>query len=469
MKNESILKRQFQEKSLHRRLLVVGKFFALFAIFALVSSCQLIEDLIDDNKVDKEQPRLALIAEGLTSPLTITEAPDGSGRLFIVDQIGVIHMVSADGKLYKEPFLDIKDKVIDLKEQYDERGLLGLAFHPQFSGNGRFFVFYSAPLRAEAPDDWDHTNYVSEFHVPSNSMKADPNSEKVILYQDHPYSNHNAGTLAFGPADGYLYISIGDGGNRDDQGRGHVDDWYEKNAGGNGQDVTQNLLGDILRIDVNGSSPYTIPADNPFVGKEGLDEIYAYGFRNPYKFSFDMGGSYQLFAGDAGQELWEEVSIVTKGGNYGWNVKEGTYCFDAADPENPPADCPDTDPEGDPLIDPVIQFKNAKHGGLGVVVVGGYIYRGKSLSQFNGKYIFGTFSASHHAPNGQVFVASPKPAGSGLWNFTQMKFANTPTGDLNSFLKGFGQNTEGEVFVLTSDQSGPTGNTGKAYKIATKK
>ncbi len=133
--------------------------------------------------------------------------------------------------------------------------------------------------------------------------------------------------------DDNLYISLGDGGNRDDEGIGHVDDWYDKNAGGNGQDITQNLLGSILRIDVDGGEPYGIPADNPFVGKDGLDEIYAYGFRNPYRFSFDMGGYHSLFVGDAGQELWEEISMVEKGGNYGWNVKEGTHCFDAANPE----------------------------------------------------------------------------------------------------------------------------------------
>jgi glucose/arabinose dehydrogenase len=215
---------------------------------------------------------------------------------------------------------------------------------------------------------------------------------------------------------------------------------------------------------VDGDDPYGIPADNPFVGQEGLDEIYAYGFRNPYRFSFDMAGDHALYVGDAGQEMWEEVSIVEKGGNYGWNVKEGAHCFDAENPETPPADCPETDPEGDPLIDPVIEFKNAhQSGGVGLVMVGGYVYRGNSLPRFNGEYIFGTWSASHDIPDGKVFIASP--GSEGLWDFQEINFANTPNGELNSYLLGFGQDAEGEVYILTTDTGGPSGYTGKVYKL----
>lgn len=447
------------------------KLFVIFAVFACISGCRFIDDLEDvlDDKKDKEKkPALELVTEGLTAPVMVTEVPDGSGRLLVVDQIGLIRVVMPDGTLREGPFLDIRDKLVELNEHYDERGLLGLALHPDHLSNGKFYVYYSAPLRAEAPDDWDHTNYVSEFTASAAPLMADPNSEEPLLHFDFPYSNHNAGTLAFGPMDGYLYISVGDGGNRDDEGMGHVDDWYEDNAGGNGQDITENLLGNILRIDVDGGDPYGIPADNPFVDKEGLDEIYAYGFRNPYRFSFDMEGRHQLFAGDAGQELWEEVSIVRKGGNYGWNVKEGSHCFDAENPEHVPADCPDTDPEGDPLIDPVIEFKNSKQpGGLGLVVVAGYVYRGDELPKWNGQYIFGTWSATHEAPNGLVFIAKPK-GGAGLWDFQQIEFANTPTGDLNSYLLGFGQNSKGEVYVLTSDTEGPSGHSGKVYMMVEK-
>ena len=467
------MKRAPQSSTLPQRSWLTVKLLAAFTFLILFSSgCDRLEDIfrdLDNNSPNQtNQASLDLIAEGLTAPLALAEAPDGSGNLFIVDQVGVIKVVTPGGEMQEEPFLDLKDKIVTLEEHYDERGLLGLAFHPDYASNGRFFVYYSAPLRPEAPDDFNHTSHVSEFEVMAgNPLKADAGSEKVLLYVDEPYLNHNGGTLAFGPTDRYLYISLGDGGNRDDEGIGHVDDWYEENDGGNGQDITQNLLGSILRIDVDGTAPYGVPADNPFVGKEGLDEIYAYGFRNPYRFSFDMGGDYRLFAGDAGQELWEEVDIVEKGGNYGWNVKEGTHCFDAANPENPPADCPDVDPEtGDPLIDPIIEFKNAKQpGGLGLVVVGGYVYRGSELPRWSGQYIFGTWSTSHDVPSGLVFVAESQPKGTGLWDFKEIEFSNVPDNSLNSYLLAFGQDAEGEVYLLTSDTEGPSGNTGKVYKM----
>lgn len=281
--------------------------------------------------------------------------------------------------------------------------------------------------------------------------------------------------------DNYLYISIGDGGNRDDQGKGHVEDWYERNPGGNGQDIYQNFMGDILRIDVDGDSPYGMPADNPFVGKDGMDETYAFGFRNPYRFSFDKGGSHALYSQDAGQGMREEINLVTKGGNYGWNVMEGTLCFNAEAPLHPFESCPSVDVRGIPLSLPVIQFKTIQHGhgdgegegggghhgggeGVGLVVVGGYVYRGNELPMWNGRYIFGTWSTSHEVPNGKVFIAEPR-LGEVLEDFDEVKFANTPNGQLNSFLLGFGQDSEGEVYVLTSDTQGPHGKTGKVYRI----
>jgi glucose/arabinose dehydrogenase len=285
---------------------------------------------------------LELVAEGFTAPVRIVAAPDDSGRLFVVDQTGQIWIIARDGTLLKEPFLDIQDRLVELRQTYDERGLLGLAFHPAYAQNGRFFVYYSAPLREGAPQDFDHTARISEFRVLSqNAGQADSDSERIILAVDQPQSNHNGGTLLFGPGDGFLYISLGDGGAHNDAAPGHVADWYQFNEGGNGQDVTQNLLGSILRIDVDTGDPYGIPQDNPFVGREGLDEIYAYGLRNPYRMSFDRAGEYGLLAVDAGQELWEEISVIVKGGNYGWNVKEGTHCFDAANPTEPPEQCPD--------------------------------------------------------------------------------------------------------------------------------
>ncbi|MFD3003451.1 PQQ-dependent sugar dehydrogenase [Pontibacter toksunensis] len=441
-------------------ILLVFAFFALAAI----PGCHLFDDFDEGPFIPAQKPSLKLMAEGLTAPLVLTEAPDGSGNLFVVEQTGQIRIIKG-GNLQEEPFLDISDKIIELQDHYDERGLLGLAFHPNYASNGRFFVYYSAPLWPDAPDDWDHTNVVAEYKVSGNPMMADKGSERIILHENHPYSNHNGGTLAFGPMDGYLYISIGDGGNRDDQGMGHVEDWYDRNEGGNGQDIFQNLKGDILRIDVDGAQPYGIPGSNPFVGKDGMDETWAYGLRNPYRFSFDMGGSHAMYSQDAGQEMREEINLIVKGGNYGWNVKEGTLCFNASDPENPYAQCPDVTPWGDRLLEPVIQFVNAKQpGGVGLVVVGGYVYRGDNLPRWNGRYIFGTWSDSHHVPNGKVFIAEPR-MGEVLGDFNQVKFKNTPTGDLNSFLLGFGQDSEGEVYIMTSDTPGPHGHTGKVYRM----
>ena len=388
--------------------------------------------------------------------------PSNNGRRFIVDQIGVIWELNPAGNRMPKPFLDIQSKITPLNAGYDERGLLGLAFHPDFATNGRFFVYYTAPLRPNGPAGFNHTNVVAEYRTQGRQqIHAEAGSERIVLQVDHPQGNHNGGTIAFGP-DGYLYISIGDGGNRDDEGLGHVEDWYAENAGGNGQDILQNLLGNILRINVDGGTPYAIPADNPFVGKPGLDEIYAYGFRNPYRFSFDMGGSHMLLSQDAGQELWEEVSWVVKGGNYGWNVKEGTHCFDAENPTVSPPTCPSVDPTtGEPLRDPVIEFANTKNGGLSFTVVGGYVYRGALAPTLSGMYIFGGATSSFTAPAGRMFASTPQ--GSGLWPIQELLINGTEP--LNHFVKGFGQDRDGEVYVLGSQVLGPSGTTGKVFRI----
>lgn len=415
---------------------------------------------------------LDLVAEGLTSPVALIPVPDGSGRLFILDQVGLIRILLPDGTLLAEPFLDIRDKLVPLMSSFDERGLLGLAFHPNYATNGRFFVYYSAPLRDGAPAGFNHTSHISEFMAASPNM-ADPASERLLLQVDQPQFNHNAGTLAFGPADGYLYISLGDGGGADDVGLGHVEDWYAENAGGNGQDITENLLGSLLRIDVNTGDPYGIPTDNPFTAvagcSDGCDEIFAYGFRNPYRFSFDMGSGHSLFVGDAGQNLWEEVSLVEKGGNYGWNVKEGTHCFSTDNPDVSPAECPDTvgagHPQtGDPLIDPIIEYANHHQpGGLGAVVVGGYVYRDSLLPQFRGRYIFGDWSREFADPDGSLFAATARKKG--LWRMQELMIQGHPEGRLGHYVLGFGQDLAGEVYVLTTDMTGPTGNTGQVFRL----
>lgn len=415
---------------------------------------------------EKNQPEVALekLAQGLVSPVALVESPDETGRYFIVDQVGLIKIYTEEQGLAETPFLDLQDKIVPLKEAHEERGLLGLAFHPNYRENGRFFVYYSAPLSKDAPENWDHTSHISEFQVlPTNPNMADKDSERIIMKVDQPQYNHNAGTVAFGP-EGFLYISLGDGGGANDIDFGHVPDWYEKNGGGNGQDIEQNLLGSILRIDVDKESPYVVPEDNPFVNKDGMDEIYAYGFRNPYRFSFDLEGNRDLIAGDAGQVLWEEISIVTKGGNFGWNVKEGTHCFNSYNHDKSREECPQKDKLGQPLIDPVIEFKQGgtEHGGKGLVVIGGYVYRGE-LENLGGKYIFGTWTQQHGKPAGAIFLANTEKEG--MWDFEEMDVLKNGAYGLGHYLLGFGQNNRGEIFVLTTDEEGPIGSTGKVYRI----
>ena len=447
-----------------------------FMVVALCATAVLAGTATASQAQQEDDPAvgLRLVADGFTSPVALVAAPDGSGRRFIVDQVGIIRILTADGNLLSQPFLDLRSQIVPLMPEFDERGLLGLAFHPGYAGNGRFFVYYSAPLRAGAPAGFDHTAHISEFRVSTlDANRADPASERTILEVDEPQFNHNGGTVLFGPDDGYLYISLGDGGGANDDELGHVEDWYAANAGGNGQDIQQNLLGNILRVDVDGAGPYAIPSDNPFAGTpgcaDGCDEIWAYGFRNPYRMSFDRGGAHDLFVGDAGQELWEEVSIAVKGGNFGWNVKEGTHCFSTDNPDESPADCPDTvgaphPRAGDPLIDPVIEYANHHQpGGLGATVIGGHVYRGRALPQFSGRYVFGDWSREFEEPDGSLFVAQPRKKG--LWHMEQLRIATSPTGRVGHYVLGFGQDLAGEMYVLTTDQTGPAGTTGKVYRL----
>jgi glucose/arabinose dehydrogenase len=427
---------------------------------------------------------LEVVASGLVSPIQLVQPdkvemrvqPDKVEMRFVVDQIGLIRMIDEDGTLLPQPFLDVRNRITPLNPNGDERGLLGLAFHPDFRKNGRFFVFYTAPPRVAG---YNNTITISEFRAdveagPNKNkiMKrevptADPGSERIVLQVDHPQANHNGGTVAFGP-DGYLYISIGDGGGRDDDNPlGHVEDWYPGNAGGNGQDISANLLGNILRIDVDRGSPYAIPRDNPFVGRPGLDEIWAYGFRNPYRFAFDTRGSQALLVGDAGQELWEEVSVAVSGGNFGWNVKEGTHCFDAENPEVVPPDCPTVDPTtGEPLRNPVIEFANSKNpafpGDLGLTVVGGEVYRGNAARDLGGMYIFAS-AATQAQPGGSGRLFASPMSGFPLWTIFELRVGGTaPVG---SIIKGFGIDDRGDVYVMATQIFGPVGTTGRVLRI----
>ncbi len=295
--------------------------------------------------------RLMPVANGFAHPVTMAVPNDGTGRIFIVDQIGKISVIDATGNLLAQPFLDVTAKMVSLNSVYDERGLLGMAFHPAFRNNKRFFVFYNVPRQPEDPEEFDSRVRLSEFLVSNGDPnRADESSETVLLEVKKPQSNHNGGQLAFGP-DGYLYIGVGDGGGANDVGIGHTEDI------GNGQDLT-TVLGKILRYDVSTPGVLAIPDSNPFAGGFiAQPAVYAYGFRNPWSFSFDTDDG-RLFCADAGQNLHEEIDIVVSGGNYGWNIKEGRSCFDPQKPNRPPDTCSCFGRNGEPLIDPIIEYSH---------------------------------------------------------------------------------------------------------------
>lgn len=410
---------------------------------------------------------LKLISSGYSSPLGVVPFPDQSGRLAVIDQTGQVWIINAAGQKLSTPFIDVSSKMVSLNPGYDERGLLGLAFHPDYMANGKFYLYYSAPPAPGGPTAsslWNNLSTISEFRVSSNPDIADMNSERFLFRLNDPQSNHNGGTIAFG-SDGYLYIAIGDGGRANDTGPGHVQDWYAANEGGNAQNIEANFFGKILRVDVNSGNPYGIPADNPFVGKPGLDEIYAYGFRNPYRFSFDLEGAKNLIVGDAGQLMFEEIDLVKKGGNYGWNVREGLHCFNAANALQPFPSCPSKDIWNNQLIDPVIELLNVNHpGGNGIAstVIGGNVYRGSNIKNLRGQYIFGTFSRSSGAADAELYMA--KMAGFSNWQYEELALQSFP-GNLGQYLKGFGQDLSGEIYITTSAVAGPSQSTGKIYKL----
>jgi glucose/arabinose dehydrogenase len=409
-------------------------------------------------------PTVALdpVAEGLTAPLGFETADEERNRRFIVDQIGLVRVHGPDG-LRDDPFLDLRDEITGFGEQ----GLLGTAFHPDFADNGRLFVRYSAEQREGTPDDYSHTFVLAEFRAGDDRERVAPDSERTVLEIPQPQGNHNAGAVAFGPDD-YLYVGTGDGGGAYDTGQGHVGDWYDENAGGNGQDVTENLLGGVLRIDVDSDAddaPYAVPDDNPLVGEEGRDEYYAWGLRNPWRFSFD--GEGRLFVADAGQELFEEIDVVEKGGNYGWNVKEGSRCFSPSSPNDPPEDCPDATPEsvrgGEPLVDPAIEYPHRADGeAVGSSVVGGYLAETDAVPALEGRFVFGDFSASFGNPSGTLFAATPPEDGDGQWAVERLV---PESGSLDRFVLSLGRDAEGRLYALTSQELAPEGETGVVFRV----
>lgn len=330
-----------------------------------------------------------------TRPVYLTHAGDGSGRVFVVEQPGTIRVL---GEGLDQVFLDLRDKVNDGP---NEAGLLGLAFHPRYAENGRFFVYYTYG---------NLFSRFSEFRVSAGPNQADLASERVLFEVQQPAGNHNGGQLAFGP-DGYLYIGLGDGGGADDQ--------Y-----GNGQN-RKTLLGDILRLDVDrtqGELGYAIPPDNPFAGNtEGWrEEIWAWGLRNPWRFSFDRLNG-QLWAGDVGQNKWEEVDLIEKGGNYGWNIMEGSHCF------SPAAECDTTG-----LKLPVLEYSHSE----GKSISGGYVYRGARLTGLAGVYVYGDYVSQQ------------------IWG---LRYAQDQVSEHRllalsaSPIASFGEDEEGELYVVGLD------------------
>lgn len=289
------------------------------------------------------------VATGLSRPLHLT-SPAGDSRLFVVEQGGTVRVIAEDGTLQSEPYLDIRDRV----RSEGEQGLLSLVFHPDFSTNGRFFVNFT---------DTSGDTRVEEFVVDDPAASAVTQTQgDSVLAVDQPASNHNGGLLRFGP-DGMLWVGLGDGG-----GGGDPD--------GNGQDPT-TLLGSMLRVDVDGDSPYAVPSDNPFVGESGRDEVFAYGLRNPWRFAFDRSRGL-LYVADVGQSGWEEVSVIpadSAGVNFGWNVMEGAHCYDA--------DSCDTSG----LLLPAVEYPTSE----GCAIIGGEVYRGDAIPELRGHYFYADF------------------------------------------------------------------------------
>jgi len=393
------------------------------------------------------------IASGLPGPDGLVGAPDSSGRLFVIDQTGKVFII-ANGAVLPQPFLDVSAKLPALNADYDERGLLGLVFDPRFAQTGRLFVYYTAKLRAGAAAGMDHTDVISSFTVnPNDPNRVDPGSEKTILQFDQPQANHNGGGLGFGP-DGDLYIGVGDGGSEGDIGPGHT-------AGGNAQDLSK-LNGKILRIDVSGTAPYTIPAGNPFAHGGGRPEIYAYGLRNPWRFSWEPGGAHRLVSVDVGWGRYEEVDVIVAGGDYGWPIREGEHCLDVHAPLEDVATCATTDKRGTPLTDPVFEYT---HTDVGIAIVGGEIYQGSAIPALAGAYVFADLSKNWTSltpvGRGSIMAATPV-AGTGGWTWRKLTIQGGPR---LGFVAGMGEDAAGELYLLTREQLGATGTTGRVLEI----
>jgi glucose/arabinose dehydrogenase len=336
----------------------------------------------DPNAYDWQQ-----VITGLERPDDLQA--DGSGRLFVIEKVGRIRIIQ-DGQLAPQPFLDITDRV---GSQGNEQGLLGLAFHPEYAQNGRFFVNYT---------NKDGDTVIARYQVSGDPNAADPNSEVKLLGVDQPFANHNGGVLTFGP-DGYLYAGLGDGGSQGD-------------PNGNGQN-TNSLLGKILRIDVNSGEPYTVPPDNPFG-----NEVWAYGLRNPWRISFDKGTG-DLYIADVGQNTWEEIDYLPAGSpggtNFGWNHREGAHDYAGGGPSG--------------MVDPVAEYSHQEGG---CSVTGGYVYRG-AMPEWNGIYLYADYCTGL------------------IWGLIQIDggWQKQQLFDVDYTITSFGQDQAGELYLVSDSGS----------------
>lgn len=337
---------------------------------------------------------LATVSGGFEQPVFVAQPPGDTNRLFVVEQPGRIRIIE-DGQRVEQPFLDISDIV---ETAGSEQGLLGLAFHPDFASNGRFFVYYTAR-------EGDGTNTLAEYHVSLDAGAADPGSARILFAVEDFAPNHNGGMLAFGP-DGYLYVSLGDGGGGGD-------------PQGNGQRL-DTLLGKILRIDVDAGDPYAIPGDNPFGSDGERREIWAYGLRNPWRYSFDRA-SGDLWIGDVGQATTEEIDLLpagTSGVDLGWNTYEGSGCF-----EN------DRGCGRSGFTFPVYEYPTA----TGCAVTGGYVYRGTDYPDLDGTYVFTDYCSG--------IIQGLRRSGDGTFEHLELL-------DSGLNISSFGEDNAGNVYVV---------------------
>ncbi|KAI6649728.1 HHIP-like protein 1 isoform X3 [Oopsacas minuta] len=413
---------------------------------------------VDDGDPDRDNCLCVReIISSLRNPIALVAAYDGTHRMFVAEQLGIVHVILPDGTKLAEPFLDISSRVLVSSYKGDERGFLGIAFHPLFKKNRRVYVYYSVSNTDNQVDEYgrraSHVSRLSQFTLSTTDPnRLDESSEEIILELPEPRSNHNGGSLFF-DLDNYLYLSLGDGGGRGD----------DFGSIGNGQNTT-NIHGTMVRIDVDDISTrregfmYGIPPSNPFINSDFSEvrhEIFAYGFRNIWRCSLDRGdsetnaGQGRILCGDVGQGRYEEVDLVKKGKNYGWRVMEGNTCYQDCNSEN------------DDFEPPIIVYAHSE----GKSVIGGKVYRGCLFPRLKGKYIFGDYTS------GTLFYGIENES-TGHWSKEDICLAADSSclggGNSNSYKTGilsFGESESGEIYFLSTSNPSSTAKSGSIYQL----